>query len=118
MRSLRRDEAFSAMAILDTPERFGNEPYRRKLYIMRYRLERNLFFIKAHHEGRHEEHEDRYRRAQELLEDLYLIRNSLLAHGDTAIATGELQDVIRLVATFGIFLVHLDLRQESTRHTQ
>src|SRR3569832_2086133 len=118
MRSLRRDEAFCAMAFRDTPERFGNEPYRRKLYIMRYRLERNLIFIKAHLEGRHEEHEDRYRSAQELLEDLYLIRNSLITHGDAAIATGELQDVIRLVETFGFFLVHLDLRQESTRHTQ
>src|SRR3569833_212871 len=107
MRSLRRDEAFCAMAFRDTPERFGNEPYRRKLYIMRYRLERNLIFIKAHLEGRPEEHED-----------LYLIRNSLIAHGDAAIATGELQDVIRLVETFGFFLVHLDLRQESTRHTQ
>src|SRR3569833_4541270 len=33
MRSLRRDETFCAMAFRDTPERFGNEPYRRKLYI-------------------------------------------------------------------------------------
>src|SRR3569833_1014264 len=118
MRSRRRGGAGGARAVRDTPERFCNEPYRRKLYIMRYRLERNLIFIKAHLEGRHEEHEDRYRSAQELLEDLYLIRNSLIAHGDAALATGELQDVIRLVETFGFFLVHLDLRQESTRHTQ
>lgn len=116
MRSLRRDEAFCAMAFRDTPERFGNEPYRRKLYIMRYRLEHNLMFIKARLEGRDDEYADRYRSARELLDDLYLIRDSLIGHGDAAIAAGELQDVIRLVETFGFFLVHLDLRQESTRH--
>ena len=120
MRSLRRDETFCAMAFRDTPERFGNEPYRRKLYIMRYRLERNLMFVKARLDNRDgdEDYSDRYRNAHELLEDLYLIRDSLIGHGDSAIAAGDLQDVIRLVETFGFFLVHLDLRQESTRHSQ
>src|SRR3569833_2723230 len=60
MRSLRRDEAFCAMAFRDAPERFGNAPYRRKLDIMRYRLERNLIIIKAHHEGRREERAGRH----------------------------------------------------------
>src|SRR3569833_3801869 len=120
MRSLRRDETFCAMAFRDTPERFGNEPYRRKLYIMRYRLERNLMFVKARLDNRDgdEDYSDRYRNAHELLEDLYLIRDSLIGHGDSAIAAGDLQEVIRLVETFGFFLVHLDLRLESSRHSQ
>ncbi len=116
MRGLRRDETFYAKAFHDNPERFGNEPYRRKLYLMRHRLEHNLMLIKAQLEGRHDEHADRYRHAQELLDDLYLIRDSLTSHGDVAIAAGELQDIIRLVETFGFFLVRLDIRQESTRH--
>lgn len=118
MRSLRRDETYYSQAFRDSPERFGNEPYRRKLYIMRYRLEHNLMFIKARLDDRSDDYADRYRDAQELLNDLYLIRDSLIGHGDAAIAGGDLQDLIRLVETFGFFLVHLDIRQESTRHSQ
>ena len=33
-------------------------------------------------------------------------------------ADGELRDTIRLVETFGFFLLKLDIRQESTRHTE
>lgn len=118
MQDLRRDETFCAMAFQDSPERFGNEPYRRKLYIMRYRLEQKLANIKAKLEGEmHSVEEDQYDSAQELLDDLYVIRDSLVSHGDAAIAGRELQDLIRLVETFGFFLVHLDIRQESARHT-
>jgi len=118
MHSLRRDETFCAKAFQDNPDRFGNEPYRRKLYIMRYRLERKLINIKAKLEGKARDPEqDQYGSAQELLDDLYVIRDSLISHGDANIAGRELQDLIRLVETFGFFLVHLDIRQESSRHT-
>ena len=118
MLSLRRDETFCAAAFHENPDRFGNEPYRRKLYIMRYRLERNAYELRALLENATgEPQEDRYRSAQELLDDLYLIRDSLISHGDAAIAGRELQDLIRLVETFGFFLMHLDIRQESGRHT-
>ena len=49
---------------------------------------------------------------------MYQIRDSLIAHGDQAIANEELQDLIRLVETFGFYLLQLDVRQESTRHTE
>jgi len=118
MQSLRRDEAFCAMAFQDNPDRFGNEPYRRKLYIMRYRLERNLINIKTRLEVKTRDfEEDQYDDAKELLDDLYVIRDSLISHGDGEIAGAELQDLIRLVETFGFFLVKLDVRQESGRHT-
>ncbi|MFO1422002.1 MAG: phosphoenolpyruvate carboxylase, partial [Candidatus Competibacteraceae bacterium] len=58
-----------------------------------------------------------YASEQEFLEDLYLIRDSLIAHGDGAVADGELKDLIRLAETFGFFLTALDVRQESGRHT-
>jgi phosphoenolpyruvate carboxylase len=118
MQGLRRDEAFCAMAFQDNPDRFCNEPYRRQLYIMRYRLERNLINIKTRLEGKTRAfEEDQYDDAGELLRDLYVIRDSLIGHGDGEIANGELQDLIRLVETFGFFLVKLDIRQESGRHT-
>ncbi len=53
----------------------------------------------------------------DFLNDLLLIRQSLLADGDDNVAADKLQDLIRLVETFGFFLMHLDIRQESTRHT-
>ncbi|NIA01457.1 MAG: phosphoenolpyruvate carboxylase, partial [Planctomycetia bacterium] len=60
----------------------------------------------------------RYHNEKEFLGDLNLIRDSLIAHGDGNIAQDELLDLIRLVETFGFFLLHLDIRQESTRHSE
>ncbi|NIU06272.1 MAG: phosphoenolpyruvate carboxylase, partial [Gammaproteobacteria bacterium] len=54
----------------------------------------------------------------EFLEDLHVIRESLTGHGDKNVADRELKDLIRLVETFGFFLAHLDVRQESSRHTE
>lgn len=53
----------------------------------------------------------------ELLEPLTLIYNSLLSCGDSYIAYGRLLDCIRQVTCFGMGLVTLDIRQESSRHT-
>ncbi|MBI5449966.1 MAG: phosphoenolpyruvate carboxylase [Gammaproteobacteria bacterium] len=116
--SLARDERYVERAFRNETERFRSEPYRRKLNIMRYRLERNLMVIRQRLQGIDvTAPEDRYHNEQEFLNDLYLIRDSLASHGDGNIAHGELKDMIRLVETFGFFLVHLDVRQESTRHT-
>ena len=55
--------------------------------------------------------------ARELLEPLLACHRSLHATGNGIIAEGRLQDVIRRVYGFGVTLVRLDVRQESTRHT-
>jgi phosphoenolpyruvate carboxylase len=52
------------------------------------------------------------------LDDLRLIDASLRGHGDAAIAGLELHDLIRLAETFGFYLMQLDVRQESGRHTE
>ena len=99
-------------------ERFGNEPYRRMLFIMRYRLERNLVAIKKLlGENVHEPTEHAYDNEDELLRDLGLIYDSLISHGDGKIANGAVKDLIRQIETFGFFLMNLDVRQESTRHS-
>ena len=54
---------------------------------------------------------------KELLEDLYIIRDSLKEDGDIVLLEFGLDDFIRLVETFGFFLVNLDIREESTKHT-
>ena len=102
------------------PYRFGTEPYRRKLYMMRYRLEDNLRVIENYFAtsptapaiGVY------YHSETEFLNDLELIRDSLVENGDQAIAEQELEDLIILVRTFGFYLLQLDIRQESTRHSE
>ncbi len=111
-------ELLSEQLFSDSPNRFSHEPYRRKLYVMRLRLESSLRGMRKRLAGQeptgagHGYHSER-----EFLTDLYLIRDSLHSHGDINIANGELQDLIRLVETFGFALVQLDLRQESSRHS-
>jgi phosphoenolpyruvate carboxylase len=58
-----------------------------------------------------------YASEQTFLQDLQLIRDSLNANKDASLAEGQLKDLIRLVETFGFFLMQLDIRQESARHT-
>jgi phosphoenolpyruvate carboxylase len=53
----------------------------------------------------------------DFLADLKLIHESLCSHGDEKIADLALTDLIRLVESFGFYLMHLDVRQESTRHS-
>ena len=121
IRSLEADGQRFGLRLGDDPARFANEPYRRKLYIMRHRLRQNLYHVAALVEqpetASQERHPDAYGSEDEFLQDLYLIRDSLIAHGDANVAARELQDLIRLAETFGFYLVQLDVRQESTRHT-
>ena len=117
--SLSRDEKYALRFFADDTGRFRFEPYRRKLQIMFYRLERNLMVVRNNISGKDvRAPEDAYPDEYELLADLYLIRDSLISHGDGNIADGELKDLIRMVETFGFSMVSLDVRQESTRHSE
>ena len=102
------------------PLRYEEEPYRRKLYIIRKRLRANLLRAEdlLKDTGQPEDnHLHCYESDDEFLKDLLLIRDSLISHGDGRTADAELQDLIRLAETFGFYLLKLDLRQESTIHT-
>ena len=116
--SLQRDEKELSTLFAENPERFRQEPYRRKLFIMSQRLRDNLACFRARLEDRELKQECGYANEQGLLQDLYLIRDSLISHDDAVVAAGDLQDLIRLVETFGFYLSHLDIRQESTIHSE
>ncbi|PIA39515.1 hypothetical protein AQUCO_02600164v1 [Aquilegia coerulea] len=60
---------------------------------------------------------DYYATSDQLLEALLLCYHSLQSCGSGVLADGRLGDLIRRVATFGMGLMKLDLRQESGRHT-
>ena len=120
--SLEHDTKIASHAFEGKPEKYQHEPYRRKLAIMRYRLERNLVMLKdkLHERVAREDTnlQDRYPSEVEFVADLKLIHESLIDHGDERIANGKLKDLIRLVETFGFYCLRLDVRQESTNHTE
>ncbi|WP_018951345.1 phosphoenolpyruvate carboxylase [Thioalkalivibrio sp. AKL12] len=117
--SLDADSNIANAVFQGASDRFESEPYRRKLYIMRYRLRETLDTVvrRVRGEAAVLPTNSAYADAQAFLNDLKLIRDSLVSHGDRNIASGALTDLIRLVETFGFHLHHLDVRQESTVHS-
>ncbi len=55
---------------------------------------------------------------EEILKPLRVVRESLEQNQNENIASGDLLDLMRRVKCFGINLARLDIRQESSRHTQ
>jgi phosphoenolpyruvate carboxylase len=94
------------------------EPYRHKLTLMLYRMTRSLHRVIQGIQGGNDVPDNRgYASDSQFLADLHLIDQSLRGHGDADIADMDLHDLIRLVETFGFHLMQLDVRQESTRHS-
>lgn len=56
-------------------------------------------------------------KADDLITPLKTIYDSLVETGFELVADGRVSDIIRRVAVFGMTLVPLDIREESTRHT-
>ncbi|MGV8990092.1 MAG: phosphoenolpyruvate carboxylase [Thiobacillus sp.] len=98
---------------------YSREPYRRMAAMMLARLDANLSYV-------HQCLADvpsftsnmAYENAAAFLDDLYLVRDSLISHGDRIVAMQDLHALIRLVESFGFHLLQLDIRQESTVHTR
>ncbi|WP_299594175.1 phosphoenolpyruvate carboxylase [uncultured Microbulbifer sp.] len=92
------------------------EPYRVLLRAVRDRLRNTRALMEARVNGSAEPEGEIYRSGSELYEELTLIDRSLRAVGLGAIADGQLKDTLRRLNCFGITLLRLDIRQESTRH--
>ncbi|KAM1741112.1 hypothetical protein ACFX12_011278 [Malus domestica] len=102
------------------PQRSGIAPYRvvlgnvkDKLMKTRTRLELLLENLPCDYDPW-----DCYDTTDQLLEPLLLCYESLQSCGSGVLADGRLADLIRRVATFGMVLMKLDLRQESGRHAE
>ena len=117
LESSKSDEIYLANAFKNTTQDFAKEPYRRKFKIIRYRLDQRLKVINQLKNNNQPEAEHAYQSEQELLNDLYVIRDSLISDNDLILSDFGLNDFIRLVETFGFHLVNLDIREESTNHT-
>ncbi len=102
----------------DAPVTFHQEPYRRLLSLMRYKLRQTLQTVDARLQRENTPlPATAYTDVSEFLHELNLINDSLRSHNDHVIAGRELKDLIRLVETCGFGLFKLDIRQESTIHT-
>ena len=119
LESLAKDEsALNKLAFKKQPDLFATEPYRRKLQFMAYRIKANLKVVQSRINGKFvADSEFSYHNITDFLNDLYLIRDSLISHNDEDISKRELKDLIRLAETCGFSLYELDVRQESTVHT-
>lgn len=88
------------------------EPYRRKLSFMWKRLGALGTSGTTRSEGY------AYCTPTELLNDLELVRESLVEDGQMGIAQGRLATLIRQVQVFGFHFAALDIRQHSERHAR
>ncbi len=93
-------------AAAERANRHADEPYRRKLALMKARLQRVA-----------DDEPGGYDDASELLSDLDLIAASLRANDAESIAATHVDPLRRRVETFGFSLASLDLREHRQRHT-
>ena len=116
-RALEQSIAYDARCMPDYDRELGpltaQEPYRRKLSFMWKRLGATLTI----HDGNDGKGDHIfYSNADELLVDLELVRESLLADGEQDLTLGRLTRLIRQVQVFGFHFAALDVRQHSERH--
>lgn len=113
---LSMEQAEESVKALVNPNE--QEPYRALAHQLRERVSETKAWSEARLKGQAADHFQPVLNAQELLEPLLLMHRSLLRYGMPDIANGLLLDTIRRVRCFGLTLSRLDIRQESSRHTQ
>ncbi len=104
--SVARDERLMPEVVEHHRDDDPNEIYHRKLLLVAERLRRTLEDAGS---------QAAYSGVSDFLNDLLVIRRSLVDNGDERIAEGGLRDLIRQAEVFGFHLAKLDVRQESSR---
>jgi phosphoenolpyruvate carboxylase len=138
LNSIERDKPLFPITTSLVSERNVEEPYRQKLSFIYARLENTLrrnqelaavMLIEKGHPListrpgmpviaalKKAETSPVYQNAQQLWDDLKLVRDSLQAN-QARLAAKSVDRLMRQVAAFGLHLAQLDLRQHSNRHT-
>ena len=92
------------------------EPYRAFLRGVKERMERTREWASALLTGEVPPEGPIYREPNALRDDLLVCKRSLEATGAASVADGRLRDILTRLSCFGLTLVKLDIRQESTVH--
>ncbi|MDD1795940.1 phosphoenolpyruvate carboxylase [Enterovibrio sp. ZSDZ42] len=93
-----------------------HEPYRAILKSLRKTLTNTLDYLDAKIKGQHIDEKDILTHVDQLWTPLHACYQSLHECGMSIIADGLLLDTLRRIRCFGVNLIKLDIRQESTRH--
>ena len=94
------------------PYRVFLRPLRDKMRITHRSIEQHLVYNKPLNE------QILLNSREEILKPLRVVRKSLEENQNENLASGELLDLMRRAKCFGINLARLDIRQESSRHSQ
>ncbi|ELF1353056.1 phosphoenolpyruvate carboxylase [Vibrio cholerae] len=95
-----------------------HEPYRAILKPIRSLLQETIEILDAKLNGQKLAVKAPLQTANQLWEPLYACYQSLHECGMGVIADGSLLDTLRRIKAFGVHLVRLDVRQESSRHAE
>ncbi|MEN9577149.1 MAG: hypothetical protein RJA70_158 [Pseudomonadota bacterium] len=116
---LLREELSSQSCNSELRERVAGarEPYREILAEARERLRNTRTRMEVLLDDAIPDNSPYYADAHEFRELLLLCYRSLCEVGQEIVARGRLLDTIRRLCCFGMTMVRVDLRQESTRHT-
>ena len=95
------------------------DPYRVFLRPLRDKMRKTHILIKEHLVNKKPLEEKKLLSSkEEILAPLRIVRESLEQNQSENIASGDLLDLMRRAKCFGINLAKLDIRQESSRHSQ
>lgn len=96
-----------------------NEPYRRKLSFTKLRLEATIARAEQSlDDGSPSADSLAFSNEQQFRDELTLVADSLIQHKEANLTRGSLQDLQRLLDSCGFYLSKMDIRQESTLHSQ
>ncbi|MBI5756281.1 MAG: phosphoenolpyruvate carboxylase [Nitrospirae bacterium] len=93
------------------------EPYRQKLSFIKLRLEKTRGAGNGVTPSIITDAVKPYKNPAELLNELHIIRRSLVANKGMRSAEVEIDALIKRIEVFGFHLVKLDIREEASRHT-
>ena len=99
----------------------AREPYRFVLNDLEMRLEKTMdWAISSRYASSIQKYDENeiITESSQLMEPLQMLHRSLIDQGLSDIADGLLIDTIRRVASFGLAMLPLDIRQESNRHSE
>ncbi|MFT5573213.1 MAG: phosphoenolpyruvate carboxylase [Cryomorphaceae bacterium] len=95
------------------------EPYRRKLSFVKLRLDKTIAQAEARiDDGQPAFDPSAFKNEDDFKAELELVCDSLIQHKEANLTRGGLQDLLRLLDSCGFYLSKMDVRQESTLHSQ